>query len=144
MSTGGTKTAECSIKRKNLLTRLTFISSVSSTIWREQFKARKQLVNSTLIYISLFRNWLSPFGFLLTPKPFLGNCHDKFFCSFLTYPWKLPRGNFIWVISPYVKFIFYECNTDVTIIVVFFFSFSLVDGIVNVSMLFCIIFMVVL
>ena len=36
------------------------------------------------------------------------------------------------------QFIIYECNTNVSTIVGFFLSFSLVDSIVNVSVLICI------
>ena len=37
--------------------------------------ARKQHVISTVLYISLSRDWLSRFGFLVTHSAYLGNCH---------------------------------------------------------------------
>ena len=44
--------------------------------------ARKQHVTFSVRYISLSHDWLSRFGFLLTHRSYLGNCHGLFFCSF--------------------------------------------------------------
>ena len=50
------------------------------TLWLNAVHERWVICNAR--HISLCRDWTSCFGFLLTHRTYLWNCHKKFYCSF--------------------------------------------------------------